>query len=398
MATEDFSKDKGLPQWESYLDTLSGARAVLDNIDGSEDDTRRQEVYLLLAKSLSGGMFSAMSDPDYPDFVPSVNTVLNTVGVNPDFIYGYTKINGEGVYRLSGYRGDGLFLIFDFVAGGLGVLDELGPSLGALDIDKFTIGADGGFEILLSAEKPVGYQGDWYPLDPRTRTLNVRQASYRWGIDREARIAIERLDPPARPRLLEGADIARRLDALMAYPKFYASFVARHIDNLRSQGFINRLQHDDWAGRGGVEGQHYYQGIFQLEPGHVLILETALPDRVRYWNVQLSDMLWNSVNWMNHQSSLNAAQAQLDSDGKFRAVIAMEDPGVANWLDTGGLMEGTMMLRWNEASSGPVPTLRSVPLSRLRDELPPDTHYLSAEERRVSLSERRRAVQLRRRW
>ena len=56
------------------------------------------------------------------------------------------------------------------------------------------------------------------------------------------------------------------------------------------------------------------------------------------------------------------------------------------------------MLRWNEASSGPVPTLRSVPLSRLRDELPPDTHYLSAEERRVSLSERRRAVQLRRRW
>ncbi|MDY0070347.1 MAG: DUF1214 domain-containing protein [Porticoccaceae bacterium] len=398
MAADDFPKDDRLPEWESYLATLSEARAVLADIEGSQDETRRQEVYLLLAKSFSGGMFSAMSDPDYPDFVPSVNTVLNTVGVNPDFIYGYTKINGEGTYRLSGYRGDGLFLIFDFVAGGLGVLDELGPSLGALDIDKFTIGPDGAFDILLSVEKPAGYQGDWYPLDPRTRTLNVRQASYHWGVDREARIAIERLDPPARPRVPDGAEIARRLDALMAYPRFYAGFVARHIHNLRSQGFVNRLQHDDWAGRGGVEGQHYYQGIFQIEPGHALILETELPERVRYWNVQLSDMLWNSVNWMNHQSSLNAAQARLDGDGKFRAVIASEDPGVANWLDTGGLLEGTLMLRWNEASSGPVPTLRSVPLARLREELPADTRYLSAEERRDSLRERRRAVQLRRRW
>jgi len=61
-------------------------------------------------------------------------------------------------------------------------------------------------------------------------------------------------------------------------------------------------------------------------------------------------------------------------------------------------LEGTLMLRWNEASSGPVPTLRSVPLARLREELPADTRYLSAEERRDSLRERRRAVQLRRRW
>src|SRR5690606_42109546 len=136
----------------------------------------------------------------------------------------------------------------------------------------------------------------------------------------------------------------------------------------------------------------------QIVAGHALILSGAVQERLGYCDVQLSDRLGDSVDGMIPQGSLNAAEARLDGDGKFRAVIASEDPGVANWLYTGGLLEGTLMLRWNEASSGPVPTLRSVPLARLREELPADTRYLSAEERRDSLRERRRAVQLRRRW
>src|SRR3546814_18084422 len=44
------------------------------------------------------------------------------------FVYAYTQIDGTGSYRLSGTRGDALFLLFDFAAGGLGALEELGPS------------------------------------------------------------------------------------------------------------------------------------------------------------------------------------------------------------------------------------------------------------------------------
>ena len=134
------------------------------------------------------------------------------------------------------------------------------------------------------------------------------------------------------------------------------------------------------------------------EQGMALVLETELPETVRYWNVQLSDMLWNSVNWMNHQSSLNGAQAVVDGDGKFRAVISAEDPGVANWLDTGGLREGSMMLRWNGASSGPEPALRAVPLADLKQALTADTVFVTPEQRQEQLRERRRAVQFRRRW
>ena len=170
------------------------------------------------------------------------------------------------------------------------------------------------------------------------------------------------------------------------------------IASQKQKGLWNAFEHDDWAGRGGVGGQHYYQGLFRLERGSVLLLETVLPETVRYWNVQLNDMRWNTVDWMNRQSSLNGGQASIDADGRFRAVIALDDPGIANWLDPGGREEGSIMLRWSGASSGPQPSLTVVPLGELAASLPPETKRVSPTERQEALRARRRAVQMRRRW
>jgi hypothetical protein len=114
--------------------------------------------------------------------------------------------------------------------------------------------------------------------------------------------------------------------------------------------------------------------------------------------VQLSDPLWNAVDWLNRQSSINARQARLDGDGRLRAVIALEDPGVPNWLDPGGFDNGSIMIRWNRASSGPTPALTSVPAAELRRHLSPDTPVVTPEQRDESLRARRRGVQWRRRW
>src|SRR3546814_13808951 len=76
------------------------------------------------------------------------------------FVYAYTQIDGTGSYRLSGTRGDALFLLFDFAAGGLGALEELGPSVGLLDADTLNIAADGSFDVLLSGERPADYRSE----------------------------------------------------------------------------------------------------------------------------------------------------------------------------------------------------------------------------------------------
>lgn len=384
-------------EWRDYLERLADADTLLGLLEHQDDPLLRQEACRLFFLSLSAGYLTTFADADLPDFVPAVNTVLNSSSANPDFVYGQATIDGSGQYLLSGERGDGLFVLLDIAAGGLSVMEELGPSLGTIDFDTLTLGENGTFSLLLSAERPVDWAGDWRPLDPRARSMTLRQASYDWGQGRDGRFAIERLDRPLPPPRLDAAEISRRLERLAGYPKRHAGMWLGYMAGLRRKGLINRFEHDDWAGRGGVAGQHYYQGQFRLEPGQALILETELPERVRYWNVQLTDPLWNAIDWLNRQSSLNGGQARLDADGRFRAVIALEDPGVPNWLDPGGWSEGSIMLRWTEASSGPEPSLRAVSLAGLREALPA-TQPVTPEQRQTSLRQRRRGVQLRRRW
>ena len=384
--------------WEERIARFGDTSELLTLLANPDDPQAAAEAERLFWMTLASGWFTAFADPDLPDFVPAVNTHLNCIGTNPDFIYGTASIDGRGSYLLTGERGDGLFLLMDIAAGGFGVMDEFGPSLGTLDFDTLSLDDDGRFSLLLSAEKPEDWAGEWHRLDPAARSLSLRQASYDWGKGREARIAIERTDKAHLPRRWPAKEIADRLTALASYPKRLSGMAIGFIKAQRDKGLWNALEHDDWAGKGGVQGQHYYQGLFRLEPGQVLLLETELPETVRYWNVQLSDMLWNSVDWMNRQSSLNGGQAQIDADGKFRAVIALDDPGVPNWLDTGGNSEGAIMLRWTEASSGPTPSLRLIDLTDLRSQLPPDTPDVAREMREAQLRTRRRAVQYRRRW
>jgi hypothetical protein len=387
-----------LPQWPDYLSILAEAACNLEGLADPADPLLRQETFRLLALSIAQGYMSTFTDPNCPDFVPAVNNVFNAASTNPDFIYYQSSVSGNGVYRISGYRGDALFVLFDMAAGGIGVMDELGPSTGSFDIDDLHINGDGGFEVILSTEKPVGYEGNWQYMDPATSGLSVRQAAYDWGRGQDGRFAIERIDQPLQAPVFDAQQVAYRLQRLMAHPKRFAGMWMGHMASQRAKGLYNDFELDDWAGRGGVAGQYYYQGLFQLTPGEVLVLETELPQECLYWNVQLSDPLWNTIDWMNRQSSLNGGQAHIDSDGKFRAVIACEDPGVPNWLDPGQFTEGAIMLRWTKSDSGPRPCLTSVPTNALRGALPLDTPVISAAERQLSLANRRRGVQLRRRW
>ena len=98
------------------------------------------------------------------------------------------------------------------------------------------------------------------------------------------------------------------------------------------------------------------------------------------------------MDWWNRQSSLNGDQTVMSDDGVFRAVIAHHDPGVSNWLDTTGSLQGCITYRWNQADRQPVPTCRLVPLATLGDHLDERWHRITAEQRTSALRIRRRAA------
>ena len=79
-------------------------------------------------------------------------------------------------------------------------------------------------------------------------------------------------------------------------------------------------------------------------------------------------------------------------------MLAHSDPGVHNWLDTGGFTEGTLFGRWLQCSSHPMPRCKLVKLADLKRYLPADTRWVTEEERVEQLRARRIGAQLRRRW
>ncbi|HMV71307.1 MAG TPA: hypothetical protein PKC08_03945, partial [Pseudomonadales bacterium] len=94
--------------------------------------------------------------------------------------------------------------------------------------------------------------------------------------------------------------------------------------------------------------------------------------------------------------SWNDRQAFVGSDGVFRAVLAHRDPGVPNWLDTGGFDEGVMLCRFQfPECTAPQPRTRVVPLASLAQLLPPDTPRVDPDERRRDIARRRHGLAMR---
>ena len=63
---------------------------------------------------------------------------------------------------------------------------------------------------------------------------------------------------------------------------------------------------------------------------------------------------------------MNKHNARYNKDGSVTIIIAAEDPGVGHWLDTAGHTSGTILLRWVNAKTHPVPRCKVVKLASLK--------------------------------
>ena len=188
------------------------------------------------------------------------------------------------------------------------------------------------------------------------------------------------------------ADLPRWIEGMIGFDMHLVRFYREH------HGVNTFLRSTKIDSIGGLPTQAYYDGIHEITDDEVLIIETPLPESCRYWQALVADDRFATVDWVNRQSSLNDAQAHIDSDGRFRAVISSRDPGVPNWLDKADVPWGMIQMRWNRATDYPDPTMIKVPFAELRQHLPADTPVVTPEQRDALLRRRREGAQLRRIW
>ena len=316
------------------------------------------------------------ADPQHPRLAPIVSPARKLQGDNPDAIYHYARIRGDCTYRIYGTREHECYTSFT-IHGAAPDGAMAGALLGDVNDRDLHFEDDGSYTIVLSAQEQPG---NWIPLDEAAHSVVVRSYFQR---ERSAqndgnirvRIGIEPLDsaPSAPPlsdevlaaRMREGVAFLRQVTLGQGLPSSASPvpFVS-NVPNTLPTPFSFR---DSGLAVPGAADIHYSMGRWDLAPDQALVMTGTLPS-CAFVNVMLWNRHMQTVDYSTRQSSLNRAQVVLETDGSYRIVIAHQNPGVANWLDTEGHATGSIFWRYLLAEQDPlISQCTVVALSELRD-------------------------------
>jgi hypothetical protein len=293
-------------------------------------------------------------DPERPRFSSIVSPARKFLGDNPDSLYQQALIRGDRSYKITGRMEEQTYISFTIhgpdPAGGLN-----GPVQADINDADLDIKPDGTFELVLS---PDDRPAPSVKLAPDARTVLVRnyylrKHSAHLDPNIAVKLDIQPLDDPGPAPPLDDATLATRLEEATAFLRATTvgmrifggpatvPFVANEPNNVGTPWCFRNADVD----AAGAVDIFYSSGTFDLEPDQALVMEGVLPPS-RFTNVMLWNVHMQTLDYRSRQSSLNAAQMELDEKGNYRIVISEQDPGVPNWLDTGGHRRGTIFWRF----------------------------------------------------
>src|SRR5580658_5779615 len=354
--TDDLTSGRA---WSHLLQALQKAADVVLSDDMPRDPMDMAAGFRHLLGLLGIGIAQGLRAEVDPVLAVKPSNVDNVYkwGMDcPDCIYAGAPLRGGETYHLWGNRGTARYVGLQSMAG-------MASSANVL-LDELDLGPGGEVDLILSEES---HEGNWLPIAANATALVVRHFFYDWDTEVASSLSIERIGDageraartPEDPR----AAVARHLIALgdfvVANLEFFLQFSRPETPNT----FLPPL---DGTAMGAAAENRPVIGSWQLGPDEALLLEVPPPQGL-YWSYSLGNPWWETIDYAHHQSSLNGFQADVDSDGMVRAVVAHEDPGVANWLDTAGHSAGPMILRCVRTATAPVPTTRVLPLADVVD-------------------------------
>jgi hypothetical protein len=446
--------------WDEMITTLQEARDAIDHAElmpPPATDRNLAEGYRYLMGFVHNAVERAFhQDPARPHFRNALSIITRSTIDNPDAIYFYAPIDGRETYRLRGEIGDARhwkgtapaptgrkaphYVIFEaswgVLAGDSGSLTELRPGMktqtGRIDSSTLEVDDDGSFELLLAPERPADYEGNFvstrkvvsqpHPLDPTLPPeryadyISGRQIFDDWNREDAIHFEITQLGaegthPEPYTSVRAGEEIRHFGEIVRNQIHFWNAFwtilmgtYGEREGSIPGVAFprnaFNTINAASGATGGGMSTNLYAGGVFDLLPDEALIVENRIALQPQYIGFQLGNLWGESLEYAHCVSSRNGHQSHVDPDGVIRLVIAHEDPGVPNWLDTTGHPQGFMSPRWAysvtpDPDQWPSIEAKKVPFSEIRRHLPESTPTITPEQRRQEIAIRQRHVQKR---
>ncbi len=319
------------------------------NLNTADDVAGAHRAVMHILEASLVGYFE--QDAGNPDFRRIVTPSRKLTGDNSDAIYFDAPLDAAHHYVVHGNMQEAAYFSLTIEEGASEghMANKTGGVINDAELD---IDSNGNFTVYLGGETR---QRNWLALGPgasRVTTRHYFEHSAPAARDPllEPRMRIECLTagtPPAPPsdtsvaagiRRVSNALRSRTLDMPPLngpdMPGFF-SFTPNEFPQPQPPGDFGLAAFD----------AHYSMAPFLIGPDEALIITGRWPD-CRFGNVCLWNRFQQTFDYTRRSVSLNRQQTELLDDGSFRLVLAHEDPGVPNWLDSEGNPFGLVFWRF----------------------------------------------------
>ncbi len=305
---------------------------------------------------LEGGLFSHFdADPERPVFRRIVSGTRKFRGDNGDAIYFDAPIRPDREYTVRGNMAGAVYVSLTIEEGPGEGAYPTGTAAGLHD-GEFDVDADGNFEILLSKNER---ERNWLKLTPAAMRVTSRhyfedETCAAADPSRHVPMTIEPLLAPGPPPAFTAEDQDRRVTAgIQRVMNFRRGDTLDQppLEPENRPGWVsttpNLFNQPEKPGDMAFSAMDiaYTMAPYLLGPDKALVMTGRFPE-CKFANVCLWNRYIQSYDYNNRRISLNRKQTQLDADGRYRIVIAHEDPGVPNWIDTEGRPFGMVYWRF----------------------------------------------------
>lgn len=310
---------------------------------------------------------------------------------NPDSVYRVIPISGDERYEIRG-RVYHRRLVENYFT----LWDKNMQTVGLLSGKDLQLDDNGCFTITVDSE-PANGRENHIQSSADAHEFYIRDVIFDWQNDRPNELEIVRLgEQPHRPPFSEAELIA----LIAEYMHKWAANTVRWNNQALHKPANDFSFTIDRDSDGALRNQIYIMGHFKLpDSDTVLVLDVDMGG-AEYFIAPITNVWGTSNEIRSRNGCLNKSQIEANADGCYTFVVAIEDPGICNWLDPDGMHEGILTLRWAEFDNDqPLPSLgvsgRLVRLSELDSELPATVKRLSAAERAEVLQARSASYQWR---
>jgi hypothetical protein len=315
------------------------------------------------------------------------------IGNNPDNIYRRIPLDHQEHYRLRGRligppSPDIRFSVLPHFSV---QAHWQQTTLALADIDVDT---NGEFELTLNNRSPDSQENNHVHLAPGAVRMTVRESMTDWATDTPLALELVRESQGHAANVEVGENPEDLSMQLPAFAEHWLSF-----NNNTYYAHPSNTLPVAKKPPGGLTGQTSAMGNYALAPDEVLVIKAKRLD-ASYFSFAVMDPWMRCADFENRTASLTSDQAIADRDGCYRVVLALHDPGVKNWLDPGGLGQGTLQIRWQGIPGELRPPhnffeVQKTTLEQLKTLLPAETTWLSPDERAENLAARKQSFERR---